>query len=260
MRFDYHQHTNYSDGSFMWRMLAAAADAGLEGVGFADHYNVCERERERRLRDWLGFQLDLTAERRSAGIERLRAESDLRVFDAVEMDYDPRDEAAIGRFLDERGFDYAVGSVHLVGERNVFDESQFADHDESERRAFVADYVDAVVSLVESELFDVAAHLDLVERNPALRGLATRADYERIADALADSATVPEVNAGRVLDEYGRFHPREAFLDVLLERGLSFVLGTDAHEPDAVEPRVAELETLVDERDIDVIGLPAVAE
>ncbi|WP_255197911.1 PHP domain-containing protein [Halorarius litoreus] len=245
MRCDYHTHTNYSDGSVAESMLRAAADAGLDAIGFADHCNVSTDERLQTIKRAWGFNLDLTYERRREGLDALREHTDLRVFDAVEMDYTPRDEPEIEAFLDEAGFDYAVGSVHELDGTNVHYEAHFADQSDAERERHVADYFDALVALVESELFDVAAHLDLVERNPALRGYATADQYHRVAEALEASATVPEINAGRVTAAYGEFHPTPTFLDVLLEYDIEFVLGSDAHDPDELAPRKDELETFV---------------
>jgi len=44
---DYHVHSNYSDGRFLFQMVRAADEAGLDGVGFADHCTVTEREDRR---------------------------------------------------------------------------------------------------------------------------------------------------------------------------------------------------------------------
>lgn len=258
MNHDYHAHSTYSDGRFLWSMCEAASDAGLDGIGFADHCNVSERERMKELTRALGFTLDLTHERRRAAIAGMADRFDLAVHDAVELDYDRRDDGAIRSFLAEAGFEYAIGSVHYLEGVNVHVEPYFAEKPEAERRRLVEAYFDELVALVDSGLFEVAAHLDLVERNPALRGLATREQYARVAAALSDSRTVPEVNAGRVLEAYGRFHPREEFLDVLVDRGVPFVLGTDAHEPESVAPRVDELERLVDERGLETVELPVI--
>ncbi|MEF8850799.1 MAG: PHP domain-containing protein [Haloarculaceae archaeon] len=238
--YDYHVHSNYSDGEFMGRMVRAAADAGLDGVGFADHCNVSEREHPRRYRNRFGFNLDVTYERRRAGIREYAADHDLRVFDAVEMDYHPADEDEISAFLAEADFEYAVGSVHEIREANVHWD-YFADLDERERRGAVEEYFEHLVALVESGLFDIVAHPDIVERNPALRGYATEDHYRAVAEALADSATVPEINAGRVDREYGEFHPNPAFLAVLAEYDVRVTLGSDAHSPGALHERVPRL-------------------
>jgi histidinol-phosphatase (PHP family) len=251
--YDFHAHTNYSDGAFLRWMVDAAADAGLDGIGFADHCNVSPDPGARRYKRALGFNLDLTYERRRKAIEAVRRDAAIDVFDAVEMDYDPDHEAAIADFLAEAEFDYAIGSVHELDGANVHARSHFADKSESERRALVDRYFEKLVALVESELFAVAAHPDLVERNPHLRGFATEDHYAAVADALSRSRTVPEINAGRFLDDYGEFHPSPSFLDRLVDAGVRVTVGTDSHEPDEIAPRLREIEAELDRRGLDPI-------
>jgi len=100
---DFHVHSNYSDGRFPFSMPSAADRAGLDAVGIADHCVVGDREAVRDARATFGFTLDETYERRRRGIDRLRDRFDVRVYDAVEVDYDPHDEDAI-RAPRGRGF------------------------------------------------------------------------------------------------------------------------------------------------------------
>ncbi|SEV99737.1 PHP domain-containing protein [Natrinema salifodinae] len=244
---DFHVHSNYSDGDFLRSMVRAAESAGLEGIGFADHCNVAAREGPELMRGLYGFNLDRTYERRRRGIERLRENFDIEVYDAVEMDYDPRDEAAIDEFLAEAGFDYAIGSVHEVDGKNVQIASHFAELDEAERDAVVDEYFDRLVALVESELFEIAAHADLIERTPPLRGRATTDHYRRVAQAFADSRTVPEINAGRALTDAEIVHPASEFLRVLREHDVSVTVGTDSHHPDEIPARADFLADFADE-------------
>ena len=256
--YDYHAHTNYSDGAFLRWMVDAAADAGLDGIGFADHCNVSPEPNARRHKRAFGFNLDLTYERRREAIEAVRDEVDIDVLDAVEMDYDPDHEAAIADFLDEAAFDYAVGSVHDLDGANVHTRSYFADKPESERRELVDRYFEKLVALIESELFTVAAHPDLIERNPHLRGFATEDHYAAVADAFRGSRTVPEINAGRLLDDYGEFHPAPAFLDRLVDAGVDVTVGTDSHEPGEIAPRAREIEAELARRGLEPVGLDRV--
>jgi len=253
--YDYHVHSNYSDGSFLWRMCRAAEEVGLDGLGFADHCNVSARAPQQREKHVFGFTLDSTYEQRRAGINAIRDRFDLQVYDAVEMDYLPDEEERIAAFLDGAGFDYAIGSVHSIDDRNVQSGAPFRAMSDTERRAVVDDYYEALVALVESELFEVAAHPDLLERTAALRGFATDDHYERVAEAFADSRTVPEVNAGRVLREYGEFHPAPRFFELLREYGVGFTLGTDSHVPEEISDRADELTVLCERTGLEPVEL-----
>jgi len=253
---DYHVHSNYSDGDFLHRMISAAADAGLDGIGVADHCNVSDRAPVRAEKRRLGFTLDATYERRREAIAGFRGEFDLAVHDAVEMDYDPRDEERIRAFLDEADFDYAVGSVHHVRDTNVQSVGEWTGLSREEYRAVVDEYFGALVALVESELFDVLAHADVFERTVHLRGFATDDHYRRVAAALADSPTVPEINAGRVLGDYGEFHPTPAFLDAIEDEAVGVTVGSDAHAPGEIAPRIERVRAELDRRGIEPVEIP----
>jgi len=254
---DYHAHTNYSDGRYMFHMVRAAEAAGLDGIGFTDHCTVTERDYRHDDRARYAFTLDLTYERRRRGIESLREGADVAVYDGVEMDYDPRDEAAIRDFLDEADFDYAIGSVHELDDANVQVPSNYADRSDAELDRLVDEYFDRLVQLIGSELFDVAAHPDLIERTPPLAGRATEAQYRRVAEAFADSRTIPEINAGRALTDLDLVHPTEPFLDVLREYEIPVTVGSDSHTPEEIEARTPFLTDFFEGREIEPIEPPA---
>ncbi|SMO66941.1 PHP domain-containing protein [Halorubrum cibi] len=255
--YDYHVHSTYSDGSFLEAMVSAAETAGLDGIGIADHCSVIPEEGARRRKRLLGFNLDATYERRREAIDVARDRAGILVFDAVEMDYHPDYEDAICTFLEEAEFDYAIGSVHNLEGVNVHARSYFAECSEAERRNLVDRYFEKLVALVDAELFAIAAHPDLIERNPHLRGFATAEHYERVAAAFERSRTVPEINAGRLLDEYGEFHPAPAFLDALVDHGVGVTVGTDSHEPDAIDPRAAGIREELDDRGLEPVEIDA---
>jgi histidinol-phosphatase (PHP family) len=258
--YDYHLHSNYSDGRFLPQMVGAASDAGLDGIGFADHCNVSARESMQSTRAVFGFNLDQTYERRRHAIDRLRERADVTIYDAVEMDYDPRDEVEIRGFLDDAGFDYAIGSVHTVREYNIQSPGQFDGMSDAELDHIVDHYFDNLVALAESELFEVAAHPDLFERTPQLRGRATAEHYRRAAEAFADSRTVPEINAGRALADESLLHPHDSFLDELLARDVAVTVGTDSHRPDEIGDRATFLDEFTDEYSVEPVRPPSLVE
>ena len=254
MRTDVHTHTTFSDGSELSAMVEAAESAGLDALGLTDHCIVVEDDFGRRDR----YDLVETYEQRRAVVDDARAETDLRLYDAAEVSYVESAEAETREFLSTADFAYTIGSVHFAGPYDYTSDASYVDAGEETRRAAVERYYDAVVSLVESDLFDVLGHLDLPERTTALRGHSRPEDYERVAAALADSRTVPEVNAGRVGRSLGRVHPNPEMLAQFHDHDVGFVLGSDSHRPGELTERVPALEDAVERHDLTVLDATSV--
>ena len=255
---DFHVHSTYSDGRFLPSMIRAAEECGLDAVGIADHCTVSPRGFPQDRRAELGFNLDATYERRSRGIDRLRETANVGIYDAVEMDYDPRDEDEIRSFLSEAAFDYVIGSIHVVGDIDIQSPSAVAGLSSAELDGVIDRYFENLIAMIESGLFDVAAHPDLFERTEPLQGRATGEHYHRAARAFVDSRTVPEINAGRALTESELISPSATFLDVLREHDVRFTVGSDAHRPGEIGGRIEFLSAFVKERDIETVTPPSV--
>ncbi|WP_222915271.1 PHP domain-containing protein [Natrinema sp. SYSU A 869] len=252
--YDCHAHTRFSDGSAMESMIDAAVAAGCDGIGLADHCLLAGDAHGRRDR----FDLVETYEQRRERIDGLREGYEIDVFDAVEFNYVPGTESQIDSFLSDAAFEYAIGSVHFVDGCDITSAATVATRSRDERRATVDAYYDAVVQLIESELFDVVGHVDLPERLEPLRGLTTDAHYRAVADALATSSTVPELNAGRARRGLGRLHPNPDALELFTDRDIAFVLGTDGHTPREVRDRVEVLRAFVRDRPSLDLALPPI--
>ncbi len=112
------------------------------------------------------------------------------------------------------------------------------------------------MELADAELFDIAAHPDLIERNPALRGFIDEEHYRKAAAAFERSQTVAEINAGRVFSEYGEFHPAPNFLDILTETNVVMAVGTDSHRPNEIDDRIDRIDDLLDEHGISPAEIP----
>lgn len=244
---DLHTHTTFSDGYDMVAMVRAAADAGLEAIGLTDHALPYEDPFGRRDR----YDFTETYGDRREAIADLDA--DVAVLDGVEVNYDPAHESAIRSFLREADFDYVVGSVHYAGGYYAAHPEDLADADDAEKREAVEAYVDWQVRLIESELVDVLGHLDVTQRSPVLRGVMEESDYRRLAEALADSTTVPEINAGRLDRDYGTIHPHPDSLSLFADAGVSFVVGTDSHAPDQLRERVRLLDDVLADEGVKIV-------
>lgn len=238
--YDLHAHTRFSDGSKMEDMVSAAETAGCDGIGLTDHCILADDDFGRRAE----YDLVNTYEQRRERIEAVRETTDIRVFDAVEISYVPGTAEEIRSFLNVAGFDYSIGAVHFAGEHDYTSSSSYANDSESAIRVAVDEYYDTLVDMIESDLFDIVAHLDLPERHDVLRGATTPDHYRAVADAVAESRSIPEVNAGRVFRSLGRVHPNPELLDTFTDRQIEFVFGTDSHTPDEIRRRVPYLREL----------------
>jgi len=254
MRTDVHTHTTFSDGSELSSMIAAAEDAGLDGLGLTDHCIVTDDAFGRRAT----YDLVEAYERRREVIDAAREETDLRLYDAAEVTFATGETEAIREFLRTAAFDYTIGSVHFAGEYDYTSDAPYADADGATRRSVVKRYYDAVVALVDAELFDVLGHLDLPERLETLRGHSRPVDYRRVAASLAHSETVPELNAGRINRSLGRPHPDPEMLSHFAAHDVGFVLGTDSHRPSELTERVPELRAVAEDADIELVEIDGV--
>ncbi len=251
IRHDLHVHSTYSDGWDLAEMADAARSLGVNGLGAADHCPVGPDTFERRAR----YDLVETFEARREELATLNEQMGIRLYDAAEVTYDPRKEDRIRAFLEEAAFEYTIGSIHYVTDHDVVRPS-LEDPSAEEKRRIVEEYMDWQVALIESELFDIVGHLDLPQRSPVLRGVMTEDDYRRIAMALAESRTVPELNGGRLDRAYGTVHPHPDALSIFAEEDVSFVAGSDAHSPDQLRERLSGLSALLEDIPVDYVAVP----
>lgn len=236
--FDYHVHTQYSDGDNLHTYESAVDELDLDGIGFADHALYTTDPNLREFRTWLGHVFDKIYPERREALERFEKETGVTTYDGVELDYFSWQEDELRQFLADAGFDYVVGSIHYYKDNaNLMHNAYFESLSDTELDTVVEEYFNELVSLIDSGLADIVAHPDLFERNPYLRGRATTEQYKRVAEALKDSDAVPEINAGRVHRDLGQLHPVEPFRRVLDEYNIDFVFSTDAHTSDQLVSR-----------------------
>lgn len=231
--YDNHLHTplcKHATGTPL-EYAEAALKAGLRGITFTDHmpmptwYDADWRMR----RDQLDRYVNMVREAQDAYRGRL----DIRL--GLEADFHPGTERWLEEVLSAHPWDYVIGSVHYLGAWG-FDNPEFKD--EYERRDLAAlyrHYYVLVEGAARSGFFDAIGHLDLPKkfghRDPdgaaALRALDTIA----VMDVSLD------FNTAGWRKEIGEAYPAPHLVRAAVERGLTFVLGSDAHRPEEVGSR-----------------------
>ena len=247
MRANYHTHSTWCDGKGTPReMIESAIAKGFDALGFSSHAMLPQDDV-----DWV-----LTPEkapRYAADIRALAEEyaSSIRILCGIEADYVPCGAEPSRTAYAAVSPDYIIGSVHFV--RAVDGALVPVDHSPEMLSAGIGGHfggsAEAFVSAYFAEIrdslafdFDVVGHPDLVRkfnaRHPYFDVSAGwyREELERTADALAASGKLVEVNTGAIsrgwMDDA---YPSPEFRALLRERGVKFILSSDAHTPEGLD-------------------------
>lgn len=160
----------------------------------------------------------------------------------VEMDYEPGLERFIQLYMGEKEFDYSIGSVHYLDDTYVPKQDRFPEMSPRKAEDMTEEYFEKMVSLVESEIFDILAHPGLIERNPLFEPHVRESHYREVAEALKSSSTVTEVN-GKSVERQNPPYPVEIMHDQGVE---NFTAGTDTHRPEEISARSHMVDNLFD--------------
>jgi histidinol-phosphatase (PHP family) len=152
----------------------------------------------------------------------------------IEADYVFGREDRMANLLDERDWDYVIGSVHFLQDRALdmrgdWDVWRSGDPDRVWRR-----YFETLGEAARTGMFDVLAHPDLVK---VWGAGAPRPDgdlrrfYDLAMDGIAESDVAIEVSTAGLRKPVGEIYPAPAFLEMCLEAGRPVALSSDAHVP-----------------------------
>jgi len=237
---DYHVHLRpdepdtpareYFTAANFERYREAASERGIAELGVAEHVHrftasldVWEHP---WWREWARDDID-------AYCEFVREETDLRL--GIEADYVAGAEDRIANFLEERDWDYVVGSVHFLRDRSLDTEDySIWGAGESAEKVWRR-YFETIAESALSGLYDVIGHPDLVkvwgDRAPRPDG-DLRRYYEPAVEAFHAVGVAVEVSTAGLRKPVGEIYPSRAFLEMAIDAGLDFALSSDAHAPD----------------------------
>lgn len=233
-RADYHTHTPlclHAQGS-PEDFVQQALRLGLADYGISDHMPMPQDETH-AFDDWRmrSAQLPEYLE----WVDRARrcaAGTGLRVLAALECDWFAGIEPWIGELRARAPWDYLIGSVHYLGSLGSVDDSVYAQTTTS--GSVESDwslYRSAILELVQSGLFDMLGHMDLVKiwgRRPAAE---LTVFWEPVLEALQVSGMVVELNTAGWHKPCAVPYPDEAVLCELLRRCIPIAINSDAHAP-----------------------------
>ena len=228
---DYHLHSNFSCDCqvTMAEQCASAMAKGLPEIGITDHFDLHPGD---DCRDW--FRLDDWA----AELDRARGEcaGRLIVRAGIELGEPHIYQAETQALLRRYPFDYALGSLHWVGDEIVFADSYFA---RPAAEAFGL-FFEELERMTRVGGFDVLSHFDV----PVRAGLPIYGEYDpRRYEALIRPVLKNCIERGIALDINTQglrspcqvLTPGVEILKWYVEMGGERVtLGSDAHKPEYI--------------------------
>jgi histidinol-phosphatase (PHP family) len=227
------------------RYRTVAEEQGIAELGVAEHFYRFSAALEvwdhPFWREWARDDLD-------AYCGFVRDETDLRL--GIEMDFVPGREDRIANVLEERDWDYVVGSIHFLRDLSIdTHEHSIWGAGESADRVWRR-YFETLAESARSGLYDIIGHPDLVkvwgERVPTPDG-DLRRYYEPAVEAFADAGVAVEVSTAGLRKPVREIYPSRAYLGMLVDAGCPIALSSDAHTPEQLGFRYEQALELLDE-------------
>ena len=229
--FDYHMHSTVSfDGHDSGLAMAMAAQAaGLKEICFTDHIDHdCDSNGRSMVFDLGEYNLEYN-DLEIPGLKIRRG---------VEYGLKPYNKETMAKDLQQRHFDFVLGSVHFVKEQDIYYKEFW--QDKTVEQAVSLFLEETLQCVRHHDDYDVLGHLTYIckaRAHPDPKPLYFE-NHREIADEilrlLVQKGKGLEINTSGV-DRCGDFLPTEGFLRRFKELGGEIVtVGSDAHTADRV--------------------------
>ncbi len=230
--YNYHTHTNFSDGTHSpEEMIQAAIDLGFHSLGISDHAYT------EFYPHWSIPQQKMEDYVKTLGDLKKKYAEQINLFVGLEQD-------ALAVPLPD-GLDYCIGSVHWLqkdGHYIPLDESRdflsdgIREYYNGDGDALAEDYFSLVSAYADDPKISIIGHFDLVTKfdeeadplfPPTPRYIAA---WQRAARKLINAGKIFEINTGAVFRGARKTpYPHEAILDFLGRQGAKVILSSDCH-------------------------------
>ena len=209
------------------RYREVAAERGIEELGVAEHiYRFTAALDVWTHPLWVKHAVDDL----DAYCSFVREETDLKL--GIEADFIPGREEQMRALLEQREWDYVVGSIHFLSEGaldydkyDVWNSGRSPDH-------VWRTYFEWLGELAASGMYDVLAHPDLVKHWGQQRPWPEkdlRFYYDIAMEKIAESGIAVEVSTAGLRKPVGEIYPASGFLEMVVDAGNPIALSSDAH-------------------------------
>lgn len=229
---DYHVHTalcKHATGE-MEEYVVAAIQNGIAEMCFTEHMplpNGFDSEHRMEPKE-MEYYLEQIA------VLNRKYHRDIHILTGIEAEYIEGIEDYIKDFLDSYKFDVVIMGVHFIEKwRNgqwVFDFEYTEDDIQKKYR----DYFRAVVKGIQTGLFDVVGHMDIVKR-PGLAPMRfNRREIQKVLETIKSENMALELNTSGLRKVIEETYPSMSIINQAVKMDIPIVFGSDAHKPEDV--------------------------
>jgi len=227
MIVDLHNHTplcNHASGK-LDDFILNAINNGTKYFGFSDHAPMDFDKKYR-----MSFEDMKNYENEVSNLKK-KFKNDIDILLGYEVDY-------LKNHMDSRvldaDVDYLIGSVHFINEWG-FDNPEFiGEYDKQDIDDIWQKYFDTIEEMVNSKLFDIVGHLDLIKVFKFLpkKNICDIAYDSLVAIKKADMTI--EINVAGFRKPIKEQYPSTPLLKLAFDLDIPITFGSDAHEPSQV--------------------------
>lgn len=234
MFIDYHTHHNrcgHAVGSIE-DYIMRGMEIGLHQLGVSDHMPLFHVTPSTL---YSGLAMDREElPRYVEEVLRLKEKyrDDMVILLGIEADYVEGFEEEIVRLLADHPWDYVIGSVHFLGDWDLFDNRRTGRWKEMNLLSVYEAYYRAVEKAAESRLFDIIGHMDGIKRFAP--GSAPAEEWElqlQALNAIDRCGTALELNTSGLRHNSAGIFPSMRILQECGKRSIPVTVGSDAHHP-----------------------------
>lgn len=242
MYCNYHTHTTYCDGKdTIAHFVQEAIEKGFDHLGFSSHsplpietsFAIAEEQIPDYVKDICFW----------------REEQDrVQLFAGLECDFIPGESQSFSSFKNRYNLDFIIGGVHLVkplnteglwfidgSKRETYDDGLSALFNREIRKA-VTRFWEQTFEMIETETFDIVAHIDKIKMHNQDRFFREDEPWyltlvDRALELVREHNLILEINSrgiykGRCL----HFYPSDYILKEAARKDIPFVVSSDAHK------------------------------
>lgn len=228
---DYHVHTSlckHASGEMEEYVQAAIAN-GVTEMCFTEHiplpggFDIEHRMELSQLETYFDQIMTLNRKYRQ-----------IHILTGIEADYIEGYEEYLESFLGHFKFDLVIMSVHFIPQWEqgqwVFDFEYSVDDIQKKYR----DYFKTVVKGIQTGLFDILGHMDIVKR-PGLQPMRfNHREVLRVLEVLKEQNMSLELNTSGLRKSVEETYPSMSIINQAVKMEIPIVFGSDAHKPEDV--------------------------